>query len=142
MNRNAGLDNPTILVVDDEPEVLSFVVDTLEHEGFATFPCSDSKQALGCLDGLRFDVIVTDVMMPGLNGLSLLKLAKQRDPNVEVVVITAYGVREIAVEAWAKGACSFLEKPFSEEQLVGAVRQAYSRARFRRRAGHAVRGPE
>lgn len=132
MSRTRDLQHPTVLVVDDEPDIVSLVVETLEQEGFATFSSSDGEEALRLLGGLRVDVIVSDIMMPKLNGLHLLQLAKERDPNVEVVLITAYGLREVLVEAWTKGACSLLEKPFSEDQLIGAVERACGRARFRR----------
>lgn len=124
----------TILVIDDEPPMTSWVEEALEQEGFLTFTATNSEDALSLLKVLRVDVIVSDVMMPGLNGLDVLARVKAGNPDIEIVLMTGYRARSIAFEAWTKGACGFLEKPFSPEQLLGAVQHALGRAHLRRQS--------
>lgn len=73
-------------------------------------------------------------MMPHLSGLDLLELAKRHNPNTQVVLVTAYSTREIALEALNKGASGFVEKPFQTEQLLQAVREALRRRRLKQDA--------
>lgn len=130
--RDSGLRTATILIIDDEPQMTRWVEETLEQEGFLTFSATSSEDALSLLKVLRVDVIVSDVMMPGLNGLDVLGRVKEGDHDIEIVLMTGYRARSIVFEAWTKGACGFLEKPFTAEQIVGAVHCALARAHLRR----------
>ena len=121
-----------ILVIDDEPEVLAVMVDVLEQEGYSPRSTSDSREASRLLEEATFDVIVSDIMMPHLSGLQLLEMAKRQNPDVQVVFVTGYSTREVAIEALNKGASGFIEKPFQTHQLVAAVREALWRRRLRR----------
>lgn len=121
-----------ILVIDDEPEVLAVMVDVLQQEGYSLRSTSDSREASKLLEETVFDVIVSDIMMPHLSGLQLLEMAKRQNPDVQVVFVTGYSTREVALEALNKGASSFIEKPFQTHQLVAAVREALWRRRLKR----------
>lgn len=121
-----------ILVIDDEPEVLAVMVDVLGQEGYSLRSTSDSREASKFLEETAFDVIVSDIMMPHLSGLQLLEVAKRQNPDVQVVFVTGYSTREVALEALNKGASSFLEKPFQTHQLLAAVREALWRRRLKR----------
>lgn len=125
------MENYRILVIDDEPEILSVMVDTLGQEGYSLQSTSDSREAVKLLETTTFDVIVSDIMMPNLTGLQLLEAAKRQNPNVQVVLVTGYSTREVALEALKKGASGFLEKPFETKQLVAAVREALWRQRVK-----------
>lgn len=122
----------SILVVDDAPDLLELMVDVLDDEGYCAIPARETSEAIAALGAIRFDAVVSDIMMPGLTGLDFLTLAKQRRQDIEVVLVTGYGAPDIIGEAWERGACGFLDKPFSAEQLLDAVAQALERARLRR----------
>jgi len=124
--------DPRILVVDDEPEVLGVMVDALKQEGYAPRFTSDSREASQLLETTAFDVIVSDIMMPHLNGLQLLEAAKSQNPDVQVVLVTGYSTREVALEALSKMASGYIEKPFTPAQLLAAVREAIWRSRLKR----------
>jgi DNA-binding NtrC family response regulator len=124
--RSAG-----ILVVDDEPAVLATMVAALEAEGFLALGSTDPRDVRKLMETVVFDVLVSDVMMPHLDGLALLEIARRQNPDVEVLLVTGYGTREVAFQAWRQGACGFLEKPFQPDQFVTAVRQALWRARMK-----------
>jgi DNA-binding NtrC family response regulator len=121
-----------VLVVDDEAEVLDLMVDTLEGEGYSAVPCPSGRDALSALRAFRFEVIVSDMMMPGLTGLDLLKAVKDAGQDVEVILVSAYAAADIAAEAWARGAAAYLEKPFMPEDLIDAVGRAVQRRALRR----------
>lgn len=126
------MENLQILVVDDEPESLSLMVEWLEHEGYVPRPTSDSLEASRLLKTIAFDVIVSDIMMPNLNGLQLLEAARSQNPGVQVVLVTAYSSRALALEALEKGASGFIEKPMTSAAFLDAVRQAILRGQLRR----------
>ncbi|MBI4610624.1 MAG: response regulator [Candidatus Rokubacteria bacterium] len=126
------MEDPRILVVDDESEVLDVMVDVLKQEGYAPQATTDSREASRLLESTAFDVIISDIMMPHLNGLQLLELAKQQNPNVQVVLVTGYSTREVALEALSRGATGYIEKPFHTDQLLASVREAIWRWRVKR----------
>ncbi len=128
---NAAQDS--ILVIDDKPDILEVIVEALKQGGYAPLSGSDPQEAMKLLETTTFDVIISDIVMPHLHGLELLQLVKARDPHVQVLLITAYGAREVALEASAKGAFRFLVKPFDLDELLAAVRVAVLRARAGRR---------
>jgi DNA-binding NtrC family response regulator len=113
-----------ILLIDDEDDVLSMMRDVLIEEGYAPETLSDGAEALAQLEARRFDVVVSDIMMPRLNGMRLLEAVKRTHAEVKVILVTGYATRELAAEALEKGASRLLEKPFTTEQFVSAVRDA------------------
>ena len=114
----------TILIVDDEknyPLVLSAV---LQEEGFETLTANSGQEALAVLDSSDVDLVLTDMKMPQMDGIELLQRIKTIDAELPVIMMTAYGTVEKAVEAMQKGAYSYILKPFDNEQLVIYVNKA------------------
>lgn len=114
----------TILIVDDEknyPLILSAV---LEEEGYETLTANSGKEALEILSSAEIDLIITDMKMPEMDGIELLEKIKLNDPEMPVLIMTAHGTVDKAVEAMQKGACTYILKPFDNEGLVIYVRKA------------------
>lgn len=107
-----------ILVVDDEPIKRSVLEDELRAAGYEVATASNSLEAQPYLKNAYFDVVLTDLRMPGQDGLSFLRDLKSRRPDQAVMIMTAYGTVETAVEAMKLGAFDYLQKPFSTEELL------------------------
>ncbi|CAN5266311.1 sigma-54 dependent transcriptional regulator [soil metagenome] len=120
----------TVLVVDDERGNVESLEKIFAREGMRVLTASDAKQALEVARTHRVHVIVTDLMMPGTTGLELLRAVKQLAPDVEVVLMTAYGTVETAVSAMREGAYDFVEKPLKRMSIVKSVRKAAERQRL------------
>jgi DNA-binding NtrC family response regulator len=116
-----------ILIVDDESEMRVALETTLKREKFQLTCAEDGKQALDKMEDSDFDLILTDVRMPNLNGLELLRAVKERSPKTQVVMMTAYGTIDNAVEAMKEGAFDYLIKGsgFSADVLVSTVKRAF-----------------
>jgi DNA-binding NtrC family response regulator len=110
-----------ILLVDDDKSLLRVTEKQLTDAGYSVSPVESAEAALKEFGDGTFDLVVTDVQMPGMDGLALLAELKRRDPAVAVVVVTAFGTVERAVEAMRTGAADFLEKPFKRQALLLAV---------------------
>jgi DNA-binding NtrC family response regulator len=115
--------SPRILVIDDHPGVLDFMVMALKAAGYAPQGLSDSREALRVLQENRFDLVVSDIVMPYLHGLELLEAAKRQDPSTRVLFVTGYPNQTIVGEALNKGASGIVEKPFEMEEFLAMVRQ-------------------
>ncbi|HVO12232.1 MAG TPA: sigma-54 dependent transcriptional regulator [Vicinamibacteria bacterium] len=100
-----------ILVVDDEPGVRQFLAEALEDEGHAVSQAADGRQAAERLRRQGFELLITDLRMPGMDGLELVRFARAEQPEMEVIVLTAHGTVESAVEAMKLGAFDYLQKP-------------------------------
>jgi len=113
-----------ILVVDDEEGIRSFISAVLEGEGYKITEARDGKEAAEILKEQSFHLMFTDLRMPRLGGMELLRLVSSEQPEMEVVVLTAHGTVESAVEAMKLGACDYLTKPLSgpDELRVVAAR--------------------
>lgn len=107
-----------ILVVDDEEIKRVSLVDTLVDAGYYTKSAGTGVEAMEVLNKQRFDVVVTDLRMPGIDGMELLKHIKRIDSDTAVVMMTAYGSIPLAVEAMKKGAFNFITKPFRNETII------------------------
>lgn len=119
--------NQRILVVDDEKGVVHSCVRILERQGFTVSGLTDSQAAPDLLRQESFDLLLTDIKMPRLDGLELLRLAKEIDPHLTVVLITGYGTMEDAINAIRLGAQGFLMKPFEPEELVSTIKDNLAR---------------
>jgi DNA-binding NtrC family response regulator len=108
---------PTILIVEDEPKMLRLLELTLAEEGFATRAAADAETGLKILVQEQIDLVVTDLKLPGMNGLEFLQAVKRTNASIPVVVMTAYGTVETAVEAMKAGASDYVLKPFSLEEI-------------------------
>jgi two-component system response regulator HydG len=117
----------TVLVADDDPGLRESLERTLTREGYTVAVAPDGRAALERLQGGGIDLVVTDLKMPGLSGLELLRAAKGLAPDVAVILLTAFGTVEEAVRAMKEGAYDFLTKPFRREQLLKLVDKALER---------------
>ena len=114
----------TVLVVDDDRANLDSVCRIFQREGVATLAASNGQEAVELLRRPEVGVVVTDLMMPGLDGQGLLKAARAMRPDVEVVLMTAYATVETAVNSMRDGAYDFITKPLKRHSLVKAVQKA------------------
>ena len=115
---------PSILVVDDEPGVRSSVSGVLQDEGFDVDSAGTGEECLEKANGAAFDVILLDIWLPGLDGLTTLQRLRERQIDSQVVIISGHGNIESAVRAIKMGAFDFIEKPLSLEKTVLVVRNA------------------
>ncbi|MDO9041389.1 MAG: response regulator [Desulfocapsaceae bacterium] len=112
------MNNMTILVVDDDPVIRKMLEKRLEKEGYEVLIAEDGYQARKMLPQQHIDVVLTDLMMPGsIGGIEVLDIAKNLNPNIEVILITAHSSIDTAVEAMKKGAADYLEKPINFDEL-------------------------
>jgi two-component system response regulator HydG len=116
--------NATVLVVDDDRANLDSVAKIFQREGLGTLMAANGTEALDLLRKPEVSVMVTDLMMPGMDGQELLKAARTIRPDVEVVLMTAYGTVETAVAAMKDGAYDFITKPLKRHSLVKSVQKA------------------
>ncbi|MDY6951692.1 MAG: sigma-54 dependent transcriptional regulator, partial [Thermodesulfobacteriota bacterium] len=114
----------TILIVDDEKNYLVVLSAFLTEEGYETLIAEEGQQALEILDSADIDLVLTDMKMPSMDGIALLRRIKEKSPDLPVVVMTAYGTVEKAVEAMQQGAFNFIQKPFQNETLKQIVDSA------------------
>jgi len=115
---------PSILVVDDAEDVLAVVSDLLRLHDYEVHEASGGEAALTYLAHERFDVIITDLEMPVIGGMDVLAAARQRDPRSAVVMVTAYGTIERAVQAIKEGAFDFVTKPIRSDDLLSVIESA------------------
>ncbi len=115
----------TIVIVDDEPDILDLLklilTQKTEHKVLTT---TDPNQALEWCKTQKADLLISDLRMPEMEGIELLKLIKQFDPNLPFVLITAYGTIESAVESMRHKAFDYISKPFRKEQILVTVDKA------------------
>src|SRR6476659_9128093 len=121
------MSDATVLVVDDDRANLESVTRIFQHESLNTLPANSGKEALDLLRRPEVRVLVTDLMMPGMDGQELLKAARSLRPDVEVVLMTAYATVETAVAAMKDGAYDFITKPLKRHALVKGVQKALER---------------
>lgn len=121
-----------ILVVDDDPAMVSFLGEILQEHGFETFGAHGGPQALELLEEQEVDLVISDIEMPGMRGLELLKEIHARRADQLVILITAFGSMELAVQAVRQGACDFVAKPFQADALLHAIERAFTERRMRR----------
>jgi two-component system C4-dicarboxylate transport response regulator DctD len=120
-----------VLYVEDDPQVRASLVQTMELAGIAVRAHDSAEAVLPALATADKAVLVTDVRLPGIDGLGLLQQALQRDPSLPVVLVTGHGDVEMAVRAMQLGAYDFIEKPFSTERFLDAVGRAMERRMLR-----------
>ena len=121
-----------VLVVDDEENLRLLVRTILRREGFEVEVAAGGEQALALVESFGPDVILTDVRMPKMGGLDLLTTLKAKGNDAVVVVMSAYGNVDLALEAMKAGAYDYLQKPFKPEELVLVLRKAEERESLRR----------
>jgi len=125
----------TILLVEDDPHVLLSYQEVLKPSGYEVVTADSGEAAERILRTSSIDVVITDRKMPKMGGLEVLRIAKQVDPEVIVILITAYPTVDTAVEAMKFGACDYLIKPFSVEQLRAVVKEALEKRKTKEAYG-------
>jgi DNA-binding NtrC family response regulator len=113
----------SILVVDDEPAIQDILTWALSAEGYRVATAGSGEEALARVEREDFDIIVTDIVMPGLDGLEVLERSRVLNPRAAVIVMTAYAALETAIAALRRGASDYLEKPFSVDLLKERVQR-------------------
>ena len=121
---------PRILVVDDEPDMVDNCVRILRRAGYRCLSTTDPEKALALLERERPDLVLTDLKMPGLDGMAVLRRAHELDATLPVIVITAFATIESAVAAIKEGAFDYLPKTFSVDQLTFVVERALRQRRL------------
>ena len=133
----------TILIVDDEPNYLIVLSELLRDEGFEVFTAANGMEGLQVVREADLDLVITDMQMPEMDGMQLLRHVKELNKELPVLMITAYAQVEKAVEAMQAGAFSYLAKPFSNDELIVTIQKAtqhYSLVRENTRLRSEIRG--
>lgn len=133
-NDDLGVDGeaPRILVVDDEAVILDVLRDVLEYEGFQVGTASDGESAFRELGHEHYDIVLTDLKMPGVDGLELMQRVRSEHSAVKTIMMTGFGTVETAVDAMKKGAFDYILKPFKPEDVVRLLRRALDKQRLER----------
>jgi DNA-binding NtrC family response regulator len=113
--------NFSILIVDDEKNVVNLLEKMLKKQGYTTYCAYNGKEALDIIDINQIDLVISDIRMPEIDGISLLKKVKEVDPAIEFMLITAFATVETAVEALRIGARDYIIKPFNLEDITAAI---------------------
>ena len=124
-----------ILVVDDSVDMLEVIERSLKAAGYQVIAVPGVAEAVRALDATPVDLVITDLRMPRGSGMDLLRHVRENLRDTEVIVVTGYASVPGAVEAMATGAHEYLGKPFTDEELLGAVRRAFAKVRLRRPGG-------
>ncbi|MDT8318227.1 MAG: response regulator [bacterium] len=122
----------TILVVDDEKNILNLSDRILENEGFRVITAGSGEEALKLLDKESVDLLLTDIRMPGMDGMELLTRFKRQRPDNAAVIFTGHGTIDMTIEALGVGADGFVLKPFTKTDLTGTVNNALEKVRLMR----------
>lgn len=116
----------TVLLAEDDAPSRQIYSTVLEGEGYRVIEVPDGQSALDVLNGEPVDLLVTDIMMPGMTGIELLERARRIQPDLRAIVMTGHKTSEAVIGALRNRACEFLEKPFRTEDLIEAVRLVLS----------------
>jgi excisionase family DNA binding protein len=119
-----GADRPRILVVDDEESVRDLLAKTLTMADYDVDTAGDGPSALDRLRAVEYDLLITDLKMPGMDGLSVIREARRQAPDLPVIVITGYSTEASAIEAINLGVAGYLTKPFRLPRILAAAARA------------------
>lgn len=122
----------TILLIDDEPDIVRVLSRSLKADGYRVLGAPDGAAGLALFQQARPPLVITDIKMPGLSGLDVLKQIKGQAPDTEVIIITGHGDIDSAIEALHHGASDFINKPVRDEALTIALRRARDKIAIRR----------
>lgn len=125
-----GIEASRCLVVDDEPRLRQALVRLMQGAGFRCVEASSAQDALAVLDREPFELVLSDMRMPGMDGATLLRHIRERHPDVAVVMITAVAEVEVAVSCLSAGAMDYITKPFIFEEVQARVTQALEKRRL------------
>jgi two-component system response regulator PilR (NtrC family) len=119
---------PAILVVDDELSMREFLKILLDKEGYEVSTASEASSAIDLIKCQNFDLVISDIKMPGMGGLSLLGKIKEINSSLPVIMITAFASPDNAVIAMKRGAFDYITKPFKVDEIIKIVKSAISSA--------------
>ncbi|MGD9347992.1 MAG: sigma-54 dependent transcriptional regulator, partial [Candidatus Aminicenantes bacterium] len=122
----------TIHIIDDEPIIYEVLQDILTSEGYAVEISTNGEEALDKHSSLDVDLILLDLLMPGMDGIEVLKRLKKIDPQVVVIIITAYASIESAISAMKTGAYDYIQKPFKHDELLLVVERAIAHRKLQK----------
>ncbi len=120
--------NFRILIVDDDDIVRELIVSFLSREGYPVIAAKDGLEAIRLLRVEDINLVITDLKMPGAGGVDVLRSADRIKPDIAVVILTAYGTLETALEVMREGAYDYITKPFKMQEILIVVRNAFERA--------------
>jgi len=121
-----------VLIADDEESIRHVLTELLEERGYEVRAVIDGEEAMRELSARDYDALVTDVRMPKMNGLDLVRAAQTASPETTIIVMSAYGSHDLAIEAMKAGAYDYLGKPFRPDEVLLVLRKAEERERLRR----------
>ena len=130
MEPSVGEESPRVLIVDDEKVIREILSDFLTMEGYVVRTVEDGAAALRELERRSYNLVISDLKMPGMGGLELLEKVSERGTNVLTVIMTGFGTVETAIEAMKKGAYDYILKPFKIEEVVHVVERGLDRQRL------------
>jgi len=122
---------PKILVVDDEAIVRESLHDWLSDGGYQVFTAENGFQAVEIIEKEEPGIVIADLVMPGMDGIELMKRARERLPHIQVIIITAYGSIPTAIAAMKEGAYDYIEKPFCPERVESLLQRQRSATALR-----------
>jgi DNA-binding NtrC family response regulator len=120
---------PNVLVVDDDPVIRNQLVRLYSHNGYTVVPVSSAEEALQQLEEGNIDFVITDIKLPGMDGVELIARMQENSPDVPVIAITGYSNIETAISVLKHGACDFVVKPFDLESVQESTRAALEKTR-------------
>ncbi len=121
------MENVTVLLVDDEKDFVEALAERLKLRGFSIMVCFDGEEAINKIKEAAVDVVILDVQMPGLDGVSTLREIKQLAPLIEVIMLTGHGTVQTAIDGMKLGAYDYIFKPVKNEDLVDKINKGYAR---------------
>ena len=116
-----------ILIVEDEDTLCESLQRVFRREGYEADIADSAETAFRLLENTTYDLILTDVILPGISGIELIARYKEQNPNQKVIIMTAYASLQTAVEALRVGACDFIVKPIMHDELKRMVKKALGR---------------
>jgi DNA-binding NtrC family response regulator len=125
-------DQPHILIIDDEPIALSNMSHVLEREGYKVTACENGESGLAAMQSTEFDIVLTDLRMPGIDGMDVLRHIRESIPDLPVIMITGQATLDSAVDAMKAGAFHYIAKPFRLNEAREVVRSALELHRIKR----------
>jgi CheY-like chemotaxis protein len=133
---DAAKPKPNVLIIDDEAGLREMLVFGLSDRGYQVTTAANGEEGLVTLRSQIFDLVVCDIMMPGISGVEVLKSIKECSPDTEVIMATGYATLETAVESMKQGAYDYIAKPYGLDQLAAIFEKALERRQLRAKVGH------
>jgi DNA-binding NtrC family response regulator len=121
---------PHLLFIDDEATLRGLMAERLTERGFAVVEAESGERALELLDQFAFDIVITDLRLPGIDGSRVIEAARERYPGIVAIVITGFGTVKDAVDAIKRGASDFIAKPFQFDELIHVLQKAMEQRRL------------